>query len=151
MKSLSFGLLLLLVSFGCSVARAQSPSNQTIERLKDEIARREAIDRDDSTPNDLKATNRRILDQRRSQLVAAIQARIAAVQKYLETLGPAATEEERQNARDSLRNASAATDSLANSSSNSDSRQGMVTRIPKPPRARDLGKEPSGATCGSSL
>jgi hypothetical protein len=106
MKPHSLTLLLLVILFVCSVARAQSPSDQTIARLKDEVTRREAIDRDDSTPGDLKATNRRILDQRRDELVAAIQARIAAVQKYLETLGPAATEEERTAAARSLSNSS---------------------------------------------
>jgi len=126
MKLTSFALLLFLILL-CSVARAQGPSDQTIARLKDEITRREVIDRDENTPSDLKATNRRILDQRRNELVNAIQARIAAVQKYLETLGPAITAEEKRSAQDSLTSLSATTDGLAKSSA-PDSRSAIATR-----------------------
>jgi hypothetical protein len=96
-------VVVLVIILICPLVLAQSPSDQTIDRLKDEIVRREAIERDESMPSNLKETNRRILEQRRSELLLAVRSRIAAVQKYIETLGSAAVEEEKRSASESLR------------------------------------------------
>jgi hypothetical protein len=104
MKLTKLSLLVLLIACPWAI-RAQTSADQTIVRLKSEIARREAIDRDTNTPDSLKAMNRRLLDRRRAELIDAIQAKVNAVQKYLEALGPAATEEEKQAAAKSLREA----------------------------------------------
>ena len=84
--------LLLLLSSGI---RAQESIDKTIERLKTEIARREAIAQEPTTPEEQKASNRINLEKARAALVDAVQAKIAALQKYLKTLGDSITPEER--------------------------------------------------------
>jgi len=84
--------LLLLLSSG---TRAQESIDKTIERLKTEITRREAIAQEPTTPEEQKASNRLNLEKARAALVDAVQAKIAALQKYLKTLGDSITPEER--------------------------------------------------------
>ena len=114
MKTLSLLLLPIVLLITPTTVLSQDASEQAIQELQQEIAKREALDLDASIPADLKAHNRSVLEKRRSELITTIQARIAALEKYLRTLGDLATQEERQYARDSLRRLSAATSSVAN-------------------------------------
>ena len=109
---LIFSLLLVFAPVIC----AQDPLDQTVARLQSEIARREAIDRNDDTPALQKATNRANLEKARTELLNAVQAKITALQKYLDTLGDSITSEERDDARASLRKLSSAAHSSGNSS-----------------------------------
>ena len=109
MKILSLLLFPLLLFVTSVTVRSQNASEQAVSRLQEEVARREALERDENIPSDLKAQNRLILDKRRAELVTAIQARISALQKYIESLGTSATPEEKEYAQSSLRRLSSAT------------------------------------------
>ncbi len=100
-----FSVLLLCLAN----ANAQNQPDQTIAQLRIEIARREAIDRDESTPASLKSTNRENLEKARTALLNAVQSKIAALDKYLNTLGDSITSAEKQDARLELNKLSAVT------------------------------------------
>ena len=98
-------LLSLLLTLGTVVSAQET--EQTIDRLKTEIARRETIDRDDSTPAELRKTNRTNLDNARTALLNEVQARIAALEKYVNTLGDSMTPPEKIDVRSALQKLSA--------------------------------------------
>src|SRR5215216_5876245 len=127
--SLSWLPLLLVISL---TVRSQDISESAISRLQQEISKREIVDRDESIPADLKTQNRTILDKRRTELVAMIQARITAVQKYLQTLGDSVTPQEKESAQNSLRELSSVTRGLSSAtvSSNGDSGTPLNTATP---------------------
>ena len=112
------GLLLTLRT----VVSAQE-TDQNIDRLKTEIARREIIDRDDSTPVDLRKTNRANLENARTALLNEVQARIAALDKYVNTLGDSMTRAEKNDVRSALTKLSADANESAGANSS-------VTRLP---------------------
>lgn len=93
-----FSVLLICVAN----VNAQNQLDQTIAQLKTEIARREAIDHDESTPASLKLTNRENLEKARTALLNAVQSKIASLDKYLSTLGDSITPAEAQDARAEL-------------------------------------------------
>jgi len=109
MKILSLLLFPLLLFITPLTVRSQDTSEQAILRLQQEVTKREVIDRDQTIPADLKAQNRSVLDKRRAELATAIQARITALQKYLESLGNLATPEEKKYVQNSLQRLSSAT------------------------------------------
>lgn len=84
--------------------QSQDSLEQSLSRLKQEIAKREEIDRDQSMPEDLKAQNRLVLEKRRAELVTAT--RNAPYQKYLDSLGNLATPGEKDYVQNSLRKVS---------------------------------------------
>lgn len=98
-------LLSLLLTLGTVVSAQET--DQTIARLKTEIARRRAIDRDDSTPAELRKTNRTNLDNARTALLNEVQARISALEKYVNTLGDSMTPAEKNDVRSALQKLSA--------------------------------------------
>src|SRR5688572_6674906 len=95
-------MVLLLIGLGTSV-RAQESVDQTIARLKTEITRRETIDRDETTPAPQKLTNRANLESARTALLNVVQAKITALEKYLNTLGDSIRPEEKDDVRTALR------------------------------------------------
>jgi hypothetical protein len=113
MKRMLFLLIVSPLLITSPVVCAQDSLDQTVTRLQNEIARREVIDRDESTPPELRPTNRALLEQRRAELLNAVQARIAALQKYLETLGDSITPQEKTDAQSSLRKLATATNSAS--------------------------------------
>jgi hypothetical protein len=119
MKRFLFLALFLLALSSVVNGQAQHLTEQSIARLQSEIARREAVDRDESTPADLKAMNRSILDREKTELLNSIQARISGLQKYLEALGNSVTPEERSFAQKSLRNLSAVAEEAGSASARS--------------------------------
>ncbi len=95
--------LLLVVLATSGLAQTQKSLDSTISDLQRHIQAREAIDHDKRTSADLRALNRRVLDDKRAELRLAVQTRIGQLQSYLRTLGPSATPEDRQSAETSLR------------------------------------------------
>ena len=73
MKRRTSVVLCLLVLSLVSTARAQESLERTITRLRQEIAVRESIDREAGITANHRAINRRLLQDRRSQLLAARQ------------------------------------------------------------------------------
>lgn len=112
MKMSFFLLIGALLLVAPSDLCAQESTKLDVAQLQKEIARREAVERDESTPADLKAINRVNLDRRRAELVSAMQSQIAGLQKYLDTLGDSITPEERETARASLRQLGSAANSI---------------------------------------
>ena len=110
-KLLTIFTLILVVAAG---ARAQESVDQTIDRLKTEIARRETIDRDQTIPAAQRSTNHANLESARTALLSAIQAKIGVLEKYLNTLGDSIRPEERNDARTALRTLSTEANNAVN-------------------------------------
>lgn len=126
-------LLSLLLTFGPMVSAQEA--DQTIDRLKTEIARRETVDRDDSTPAELRKTNRANLDNARTALLNEVQAKIAALEKYLNTLGDSITSAEKNDVRGALQKLSADANESASAGANSSVARGNDSPLqPDPPR-----------------
>src|SRR5947209_10100107 len=91
----------MLLSSGLT-ARAQAPAAEDkIRQLREEIKKREAIDRD--APDDLKEMNRKALADRRVRLRDLLQAEVARYRAAEATLGAFATPEERQAIDEKIR------------------------------------------------
>ena len=75
MKARSLLVLILLLLITPLTGHSQDASEQTVSRLKVEIAKREQIDRDQNVPEDLKAQNRIVLEKRREELVRTVTER----------------------------------------------------------------------------
>ncbi len=73
----SFLLILILSSQG--LAQQATPS---INRLKEQIVRMEQVDRDPLLPEEVKAINRRLLNERQQQLRSLLERSIEALRKY---------------------------------------------------------------------
>lgn len=95
-------MVLILTGLATSVS-AQESIDQTIDQLKTEIARRETIDRDQTTLAAQRTTNRANLESARTALLNAIQGKILALEKYLNTLGDSIRPGEKEDARTALR------------------------------------------------
>ena len=96
-------LLCLLVLLTASTVRAQGSLDRRIALLQREIAQREGIDRDDKIPEVHKAINRPLLAERRRELLATIQERVADLQRDLGTRGSSMSQAERNHAQTALR------------------------------------------------
>ena len=108
-------LMLLILSVFATSVSAQESIDQTISRLETEIGVREKIDSEPSTPTAQKLTNRANLDKARTALVNAVQTKIAALEKYINTLGPSMTPEEKVDARAALQTLSTTANRALNS------------------------------------
>src|SRR6185503_7570585 len=108
-------LMLLILSVFATSVSAQESIDQTISRLETEIGVREKIDSEPSTPTAQKLTNRANLDKARTALVNAVQTKIAALEKYINTLGPSMTPEEKIDARAALQTLSTTANRVLNS------------------------------------
>jgi hypothetical protein len=86
----------ILVCGGLS-ASAQTPTQQDISRLKDEIQRRELVERDETILPEDKEVNRANLEKARASLRAALQAQIDAKRKLKSLLGQSMTAAESQS------------------------------------------------------
>ena len=102
-------LMLLILTVLATTVSAQESLDQTISRLETEIGVREKVDNEPTTPAAQKVTNRANLDKARTALVNAVQTKIAALEKYLNNLGPSITPEEKVDARAALRTLSTVT------------------------------------------
>lgn len=96
---LAFTSLVLLVTV---CVNGQTPSEREINRLKDEIRRRELVDRDSGILPEDKAPNRANLEKARSALRAVLQAQIDAKEKLKILLGSSMTATESQNIDETL-------------------------------------------------
>src|SRR5260370_31089078 len=85
------GIVLLLVTF---VATAQDQDDLSIAQLKEQIQKLEGIDRDPTTPFEVKSINRDFLNARRAKLRTILARRIEALRKYRAGLGSALTTDE---------------------------------------------------------
>jgi hypothetical protein len=151
MKCTSFLLYFVLLLIVVPVGYGQDSSDPTFVRLQSEIARRDVVDRDPDIPADLKTTNRARLEKARTELLNVLQARIAALQKYLDTLGDSITPEEKDSARSSLKQLSNTINSGATGSyqSTSTSVSGPAfdrQTIPPKPTVPALFRRPAPAT-----
>lgn len=103
----TFLILFSLILFFTGRVSAQETVDDTIGRLKTEIARREMVDRDQTTPLTLKTTNAAKLEQARTALLLAVQAKVSILEKYLNTLGDSISPEEKKEVRSALGSLSA--------------------------------------------
>lgn len=85
-------VLSLVVNLG---VRAQQTSKElSIEELKQQIVKLQAIEADPTMPTDVRAINRTFLEQRRTQLRALLQKNIDELQRYREAASSALTADE---------------------------------------------------------
>ena len=102
-KLVNVAIAIVLLSCGVTYLKAQTPGNQDLDRLKEEIQRRELVDRDNTILADDKQINRINLDKARASLIALVQAHIEAKKKLRFLLGPSITPEESENIEAALR------------------------------------------------
>src|SRR5438445_12061464 len=76
--------------------RAQEPQTKSVERLKDEIQKMEAVDQNPSTPPEIKELNRSFLAERRRQLYLALKKTKDALEVYLTSVAASLTPAEIQ-------------------------------------------------------
>jgi hypothetical protein len=88
----TLGLLSLLAQ----PVRAQQVASvgKSISEMKEEYERFLAVDRDPSTPAEVKEINHQLLETRRTQLRAAIESRLGALKKYQSSLSGTLSAEE---------------------------------------------------------
>lgn len=105
MKTLTtlFTIIVVCASLMVGPVRAQQPQAASIEQLKEQIQRLESIDLDPATEPEVRALNRNILRERRTQLRALLQRRANSLRNYLAAmsfLSPA----ERQGVENAITN-----------------------------------------------
>ncbi|HYE14325.1 MAG TPA: hypothetical protein VD968_07795 [Pyrinomonadaceae bacterium] len=79
-------LVIAALSLTCGVAasgRQSQPKDVSVNQLREEIAKLEAVENDPSTPPEVRELNRSFLQQRRRQLNALLQTRAASLRQYL--------------------------------------------------------------------
>lgn len=93
LRSVLFAICFML--FAALSAQAQQPPDE-VGRLKDEIQRLAAVDRDQTSPTDVREFNRKFLRERRLRLRVLLQNNLEGLKKYLSTIGSSLTSEERR-------------------------------------------------------
>jgi hypothetical protein len=91
-------ITIAILAWGGLCGSAQTPTQQDINKLKDEIQRRELVDRDETILPEDKEVNRANLEKARASLRVALQAQIDAKKKLKSLLGPSMTAAESQSA-----------------------------------------------------
>lgn len=103
MKTSVKPLCLILASvFFISAAVQAQDQVASISKLEEQIQQMESIDRDPNTPYDLKDINRGFLRERRGQLRAALQKRVAALREYQAKFQDALKSNENQVIQESI-------------------------------------------------
>ncbi|MDT5120736.1 MAG: hypothetical protein QOC96_218 [Acidobacteriota bacterium] len=85
----AIALILLIACQGWAQQQIAS-----ISQLRDQISQMERIDRDPTTPSDVKTLNHDFLKSRRTQLHTLVVKRIEALRKYQQSIGSSLTPEE---------------------------------------------------------
>lgn len=92
--------LSLLLAAGLCLGRQTAP---TASDLKEQILTLEAVDRDPATDPEVRAMNRRLLNDRRSQLQTLMKKRADALRNYLASVKTAITPEEQKAIEGNIR------------------------------------------------
>src|SRR5262245_17481022 len=121
-----------------SLCWAQSKT-RSIRQLKSQIEKLRAIDRDETTPPDVKEMNRRFLDRRLAELSGLLQSQVDALRKYQSTASPSLTASEKQEVEETIKGLEKEARDLA--------RGGVTVPTSEPPARRS----PSTATDAPSL
>jgi hypothetical protein len=87
---------LILSSSVSALGQQAHPTDAGAGRLREEIEKLEAVERDPATPPEVRELNRRFLQERRRQLYGQARDRAAALSKYLSDLKGTLTAEEVQ-------------------------------------------------------
>ena len=87
-------LIVTLFTLPSTSLRAQSANDISVDQLKAEIQKLIAVERDETTPADVRTVNRIFLKQRRIQLQSLLQKNVDGLRSYLERLGTSLRPEE---------------------------------------------------------
>jgi hypothetical protein len=79
------------------------PETRSISQLKSQIEKLRAIDRDETTPPDVKEMNRRFLDKRLADLSSLLQSQADTLRKYQSAAGPSLTASENQEVEEKIK------------------------------------------------
>ena len=85
-------------------ARADSNAGKSLDDLRADIRKLEAVERDPATPAEVAALNRELLAGKRERLHAALSRRKAAFENYLRTVGASLNQREVQKVEASIGN-----------------------------------------------
>src|SRR5216110_473736 len=91
-------ITIAILVWGGLSGTAQTPTQPDISKLRDEIQRRELVDRDETILPEDKEVNRVNLEKARANLRAALQTQIDAKKKLKSLLGSSMTAAESQSA-----------------------------------------------------
>jgi len=94
MRVLRLLLIITLFTLPATSILAQSANNISVPQLKEEIQRLIAVERDATTPADVRTVNRIFLKQRQIQLQSLLQKNVDGLRSYLERLGNSLRPEE---------------------------------------------------------
>jgi hypothetical protein len=136
-----FRLLLIVTLFTLPATNllAQSANDISVDQLKAEIQKLVAVERDETTPADVRTVNRIFLKQRRIQLQSLLQKNVDGLRSYLERLGTSLRPEETmivqntiKTAEQELRNLNEQTEALVDNKLPSSSKNLAVTGVTPP-------------------
>src|SRR2546421_3583116 len=136
-KFVNVVIAIVLLSCGAPWLKAQTPGNQDLTRLKEEIQRRELVDRDNTILPDDKQVNRINLDKARASLKALVQAQMESKKKLRSLLGPSITPEESENIEAALQRLEADMKQLEGASSSSQSNAESLNSTVNQPMTSD--------------
>ncbi|MDQ1558778.1 MAG: hypothetical protein QOD32_1838 [Pyrinomonadaceae bacterium] len=98
-RTLSLLVTLLCV---CASIVGQQPTSPSIDELKQQIQQLLAVDRDTSTPAEVKDLNQQFIIERRRQLSVLLQKKVDALQKYQAAVSASLTAGEKQEVQNSI-------------------------------------------------
>jgi hypothetical protein len=102
-RKLVVTLILLTLTFGTVLSgAAQQSSEPGVQALKEVIQKLEAVEKDSSTPPEVKGLNSGFLQARRRQLQMLLQDRVSALRQYLANLRTSLTADEVRAVEESI-------------------------------------------------
>lgn len=129
-----------LISTLAQPLRAQqvASAGKSISEIKEEYERLLAVDRDPSTPSEVRKLNQQFLEKRRGQLSKAIESRLGALRKYQSSMGTSLSGEEGIVVGNSI-------SALERELSALTGEQNTITAPSSVPRARLIGATPNAS------
>ena len=102
-RKLVVTIILLTLTFGTVLnGAAQQSSEPGVQALKEAIQKLDAVEKDPSTPPEIRGLNSGFLQARRKQLQTLLQNRVTALRQYLANLRPSLTPDEVRAVEESI-------------------------------------------------
>jgi hypothetical protein len=123
-----------LILVGAILCSAQQPAS-SVRTLKEQVAKLEAIDRNPETSEEVRTLNRKFLNERRSQLQAALALRLETLRKYHLTVKALLSADENKVVEESIAEVERDIEDLKNKTGTSDADTASVDAATSGPSA----------------